>query len=73
MNLGTGHSVTIRELAFQIMQAADRKVNVNEMPPREGDIPHSMADIARADRILGWEPKVPLLEGLRELVSGVKV
>jgi UDP-glucose 4-epimerase len=35
-------------------------------PPRPGDVRHSVADITKA-RSLGWEPRVRLEDGLREL------
>jgi len=35
-------------------------------PPRPGDIRHSAADVSKA-RALGWEPQIPLEEGLRRL------
>jgi UDP-glucose 4-epimerase len=38
-------------------------------PPRAGDVRDSLADIARARAVLGYEPKVQLDEGLRRTVE----
>jgi UDP-glucose 4-epimerase len=38
-------------------------------PPREGDIKHSLADITRASKELGYEPKAHFREGLRKTVA----
>lgn len=38
-------------------------------PPREGDIKHSYADISAAREMLGYDPKVDFLEGLRRTVD----
>lgn len=38
-------------------------------PNRTGDIPHSLASIEKAQRLLGYEPKYKLREGLREAVA----
>ena len=38
---------------------------------REGDIRHCVADIAKAKRLLGYQPKISLQEGLRELLAWV--
>jgi nucleoside-diphosphate-sugar epimerase len=36
---------------------------------KPGDIRHSQADITKARRVLGFQPKVPLEEGIRKLIS----
>src|SRR4030095_8929167 len=38
-------------------------------PARPGDIKHSLADIGRARRLLGYAPEVDLREGLRQTVD----
>ena len=36
---------------------------------RKNDIRHCFADISKAKKILGWEPKVTLEQGLKELIE----
>jgi UDP-glucose 4-epimerase len=69
-NVGTGESVTIRELAELIRSALDSDSEIVHTEPREGDIDHSRADISRAERALGYEPSVDLETGLERLVDG---
>jgi len=38
---------------------------------RSGDIRHCIADISRAREVLGFEPRVPLAEGVADLVDWV--
>jgi UDP-glucose 4-epimerase len=38
-------------------------------PERGGDIKHSLADIARAEKHMGYKPKVDFEEGLRRTVE----
>ncbi len=38
-------------------------------PERVGDIPHSLADIGKAKRLLGYDPKYDMKHGLREAIS----
>jgi dTDP-L-rhamnose 4-epimerase len=70
VNIGTGRSVTIRELAEKLGRALGRLI-----PPeitgayREGDIRHCFADTLRARSMLGWEAKVTLDDGIGELAS----
>jgi len=65
-NVGTGRAISIRELANVVMRLAGLSGEPAYAPPRSGDIKHSVADVSKA-RALGWEPRVPLEEGLRRL------
>jgi UDP-glucose 4-epimerase len=65
-NVGTGRAVSIRELAAIVMRLAGLGGEPLYAPPRPGDIKHSAADVSKA-KSLGWQPQMPLEEGLREL------
>jgi len=69
LNIGTGRRTTINELAKLVMSVAGREVPVKHAPPRKGDIRHSVASVERARRVLGWEPKIELVDGLRTLLD----
>jgi len=45
------------------------EVEVVHGPERSGDIPHSLASIEKAKRLLGYEPTHRLEEGLRESIK----
>lgn len=74
LNIGSGRSYTIREVADRMAAALGK----GEMAPeitgqyRAGDIRHCFADITRARKVLGYEPRVTLEEGLVELASWLK-
>ena len=68
-NVGTGHSVTINELAQTVVELTDSAVDVTHVDPRPGDIRHSEADISKAREVLGYEPEVGLREGLEHLAE----
>jgi len=70
MNVGTGRSITLLELAAAMSELAGRDGSmipdpVHE-PSRAGDVKHSLADISKAKEILGYEPIVAFEDGLRE-------
>jgi len=46
-----------------------RALRLKHGPPRPGDIRRSWADISKARKLLGYEPKVGLEEGIRELLT----
>ncbi|ODR80416.1 UDP-glucose 4-epimerase [Haladaptatus sp. W1] len=72
-NVGTGESVTIRELAETVRSVTDSSSDIVHTDPRPGDIDHSRADITKARTALGYEPTVSLSDGLTELVEGPTV
>jgi UDP-N-acetylglucosamine 4-epimerase len=44
-------------------------VEVLHGPNRAGDIPHSLASIEKAKRLLGYNPQFSIQEGLKEAVA----
>jgi UDP-glucose 4-epimerase len=68
-NAGTGNSTTVSELAHMILNIFDVDMPVQYMPERPGDIKYSCSDISKARKILGFEPKVLLREGLMEFAE----
>ena len=64
LNVGTGRSTSVNELANVIGQLLDRPVGRDEHPPRAGEVRDSWADTARAGEVLGWKPRVSLDAGL---------
>ncbi len=68
-NIGTGRRTSIRELAELMIELFGLNLKPIHGPPRRGDIMHSYADISRARRMLGWEPKISLEEGLKRLIE----
>lgn len=68
-NAGTGKSTTVTELASMILNTFDVDVPIQYMPERPGDIKYSCSDISSARKILGFEPKVSLENGLMEFAK----
>jgi nucleoside-diphosphate-sugar epimerase len=68
-NVACGRSITLLELGSLIERAAARNVERVFAEPRAGDIEHSLADITRARNELGYEPKVDVETGLRDLIA----
>lgn len=64
-NIGGGNRVSINKLAEMIAKLLNTDVKSKHTDPRPGDIRHSLADITFAQKMLNWEPKTSLEEGLR--------
>jgi UDP-glucose 4-epimerase len=67
--IGTGKATRIGNLARLSLEISGRTVPINYEPPRDGEVRHSVADISKAERELGFDPTVPINEGLAEYLS----
>jgi UDP-glucose 4-epimerase len=68
-NVGCGDRVSLLEIAARLQALLDRPVERRHTPPRAGDVLHTLADVARAKRLLGYTPLVPFDEGLQRTVD----
>ena len=69
VNLATGHGVTLKALLAALARETGRPAKAEHLPPRSGDIRHSLADITAARRLLGYRPRVDFETGLRLTVE----
>lgn len=69
INIASGTSLTVNALLDAVNRITGKGIQAVFEPPRPGDIEYSVADIGKARRVLGFEPRIPFLEALRETVS----
>lgn len=72
LNIGGGKTYNFRELAEAVVHAAGRGrwELAPFTPERKAQEPGDfLADISKIERLLGWKPKTPLNEGLRQTVD----
>lgn len=65
VNIGAGDSHSVLKLAKII---GGEKLH---LPERPGDVRNSLADISKTKKLLGWEPKVSLKDGISMLINDV--
>lgn len=70
VNIGNPHEITVLEFATVINELTGNKAGIIfESDKRtEGDPQRRQPDISKAKRLLGWEPKVSLEDGLKETI-----
>lgn len=68
-NISSGRAVSINALANIVVLLSGRHVPVVHEPPRPGEIQRSQADISKARRELGFEPRFTLEDGLRKTIA----
>ncbi len=77
-NIGNGGETSLAELYDMIADLLLELDAINEKPDpvigsvRPGDVKHSLADISKAERLLGYEAKVDVVNGMRRTVSWYK-
>jgi UDP-glucuronate decarboxylase len=69
INLGNPGEFTMIELAKQVMALTDSDCELQHLPLPADDPVRRKPDISRARDVLGWEPAVPLSEGLARTVD----
>jgi UDP-glucuronate 4-epimerase len=68
-NLGNSHPVKLGELVRMLERETGKKAIIRRESMQEGDVPLTWADISKAGRLLNYQPKTGLEEGLRKFVA----
>ena len=69
VNLGNPCEFTMNELAAEVGKATGRAIKIRYLPLPADDPKQRQPNIDRAKKLLGWEPKVPLAEGLKKTAA----
>ncbi|MBS1183639.1 MAG: NAD-dependent dehydratase [Proteobacteria bacterium] len=64
VNLGNPNEFTMIELAGLVMELTGSRSSVTHLPLPSDDPKRRRPDIAKAERLLGWTPTIPLAAGL---------
>jgi nucleoside-diphosphate-sugar epimerase len=69
INVGCGERITLNRLIKILEDILKVRATVDYQPARPGDVRDSLADISRAQDLLGYRPTVAVTEGLRRTVA----
>lgn len=72
INLGNSSPVTLKEMISTIAEVLNIEPKINELPMQPGDVDRTYADVSKAKRLLGYEPKVPFKTGIENFVKWYK-
>jgi UDP-glucose 4-epimerase len=64
-NLACGTRHTLLAIADAIGEFLGRSLPRKHLPARAGDVRHTLADVSKAERLLGYRPSVDFAEGMR--------
>jgi UDP-glucose 4-epimerase len=65
-NLGGGNRKMLKDLFPLFEEICEKKISVKWEEIQKGDVPHTLADIQKAKKDLGFDPNTPIDEGLSE-------
>ncbi len=69
VNLGNHRPIEIRRIVELLEEALGKKARIEELPAHVGEMPITCADITRAREWFGYDPKVPIEEGIRHFAD----
>jgi nucleoside-diphosphate-sugar epimerase len=71
-NVALGKAYTLLELVKTINEILNKDIKPKFIPPRAGDVKHTLSDITKMKKLLGLEPKVDFVLGLRRTTEYFK-
>jgi UDP-glucuronate 4-epimerase len=69
LNLGGSRTTRLSELIEHLERLLDKKAIIEGQPDQPGDVVTTWADVAKAQRLLEYEPKIGIEEGLARFVE----
>jgi UDP-glucuronate 4-epimerase len=72
LNLGGAETTALEDLVLTLAGHLGVEPKIDYLPEQPGDVPITYADVSKAQRLLGYSPKVPIREGLRRFVDWYK-
>ncbi|MDH3404408.1 MAG: NAD-dependent epimerase/dehydratase family protein, partial [Acidobacteriota bacterium] len=69
LNLGGADTTSLADLVRWIAAELDVEPGMQYLADQPGDVPITYADVAKARRLIGYEPRVPMRKGLARFVE----
>lgn len=69
INLGNNYTVSLKELISAIEDVTGKKAVIEQLPEQPGDVPKTFADISKAKKLLDYNPRTNLEEGLKKFLE----
>jgi len=67
-NLGSSKTVELRHLISLIEENLGKKAKIEQLPEQIGDVPLTYANISKSERLLGYQPKVSIEDGVKKFI-----
>lgn len=70
-NIGGGSRISINNVISILEEITGKEANIKYIEKQRGDVMHTYADVSKAKRLLGWNAKVDIKDGLEKYVEWV--
>ncbi len=75
INFGSGKEISIGDLANKIISLLDKDIKIvydeKRIRPEKSEVDRLLADASKAKRLLGWEPRFSLCDGLKNVIGWI--
>ena len=72
INLGNSSPVTLKEMINTIAEVLSVEPQIKQLPMQPGDVDRTYADVSKANKLLGYEPKISFKTGIENFVKWYK-
>ena len=69
INIGGGSPTTVKEFIETFEQVYGCKIATVEAPPRDGDTAGAFANIGKAERLMNWQPRMSVEQGIADAIK----
>lgn len=71
-NIGGGTSITVNQLIDHLQRFTGKSAKLSYLEAIKGDARHTLADISKAQKVLGWNPHMEIADGLARTVASIR-
>jgi UDP-glucuronate 4-epimerase len=69
INLGNNQTISLREMISALEKTLGISAKIERLPEQPGDVPQTWADIEKARRLLGYQPRTKFRDGIKRFVE----
>lgn len=69
INLGSSRPISLKDMISTIEEVIGKKAKIEQLPMQAGDVQKTYADIEKAKRLLGYEPKTSFKDGVKRFIE----
>ncbi|WP_291259380.1 GDP-mannose 4,6-dehydratase [Fusobacterium sp.] len=72
LNLGNSNTISLKDMIEMIEKELNIKAEVLSLPMQSGDVIRTFADISKAEKMIGYRPKMEFKEGIKRFITWYK-
>lgn len=72
INIGNNHTISLSKLIQTLENTLNKKAIIETLPNQLGDVPQTYANIDKANRLLNYQPKTSIEEGIQKFVDWLR-